>query len=144
MGRMTGLAGHGAESNGYFIVGHGQMILNVRGVVSFRQPGEQKVLEMLVVDPSHAVEIQLRKHKISGKEERLRGMNPPHFDAKHRLTAVVLVVVNRQNPQGIDKAIMVEFAVGNATVMGVPQEVIHPVNTKGITGYYFSEDGLPG
>jgi len=91
------------------------------------------------------VKVDLRVHEIPGHHEGFGGMQAALLNAKHgfaRLRSIVLLWRGK-DPERVNQSVVIELAVSDTGVMGVPQEIVHAVHTKGITGDDFREDRFP-
>src|SRR5207253_548309 len=79
---------------------------------------------------------------VTSYQQGLGGVKTAFFHAQGRFGAVDQA--GRQDAQGVDQAIVIESPVRDPRVIGVAEQVIHPVGSEGITDNDLSEDGFPG
>jgi hypothetical protein len=95
------------------------------------------------------VKVDLTKHEVAGEPETLCRLDAAALDPELGLAGFVLLAAELggccwKDAEGLDQAMVIEAAIGNAGMDAVTQEVIDPIGTEGVADQHLGEDGLPG
>jgi len=112
------------------------------GNFPFGSQAARKSFQMDVVNPPNRVEIDLGVHVVAPEEQGLGRLQAALLDAQRGLPWFVRT--RGENAERVNQAEMVEAAVRHAGMIGVAEQVVHPVHAEGVADNDLGKDGFPG
>src|SRR3972149_3445860 len=106
------------------------------------KPFRQEVLKVNVIDPADVVIVHLNEHEIAGKRKCFGGSQSSLLNPKLRLRRSIRHR-HWKYPHRVYEPEVVEFAICDASMVGVTEQIVHSVNTKSVPYYDFGEKPFP-